>query len=72
MTEIRELDGTLVRRLGTTYVDVGHNFIVKGNLVKANHFMGLALAIDPNDPRALGLRQAIAFASGNDRYPRAR
>ncbi|MHC4858556.1 MAG: hypothetical protein ACYTDY_00530 [Planctomycetota bacterium] len=72
LTEIRKLDGTLVKRLGATYVDVGHNYVVKGNIVKANHYMGLALAIDPNDPRALALRQAIALATASDRFPRAR
>jgi tetratricopeptide (TPR) repeat protein len=70
--EIRELDRSLVGRLGAVYVDLGHNYIVKGNLVKANRYMGLALAIDPNDPRALALRQAIGIASGTDRFPRAR
>ncbi|MHC4469520.1 MAG: hypothetical protein ACYTDY_06755 [Planctomycetota bacterium] len=64
--EIRSLEDSLQSRLLEAYVDVGHNFIVKGNLIQANLYMGLALAIDPNNPKALALRQAIAAATAND------
>ncbi len=68
--DLLELSSAIETRLLTVYVDVGHNFIVKGNLIKANHYMGLALAIDPNDPKALALRSSIAAATANDRWGR--
>ncbi len=68
--DILALNSTIKPRLLTVYVDVGHNFIVKGNLIKANHYMGLALALDPNDPKALALRSSIAAATANDRWGR--
>lgn len=69
--EVRKARTDLTRRLIDVYVDIGHNYVVKGNLVKANHYMGLALSLDPNDPKALALRQAIAYATGNDRWGRS-
>jgi Tfp pilus assembly protein PilF len=69
-SEFSKMKDTLDRRLLAVYVDVGHNYIVKGNLIKANHYMGLALAIDPNDPKALALRQAIAVATASDNWGR--
>jgi tetratricopeptide (TPR) repeat protein len=66
LDEREALGSELGEALIAVYVDVGYNFIVKGNLVRANHYMGRALAIDANDPRALGLRQAIAEATAED------
>lgn len=60
----------IVSLLGEVYSDIGHHFIVKGNLIRANHYMGLALAIDPNDPRALRLRKAIAVSASDDGFGR--
>ncbi|MHC4469514.1 MAG: hypothetical protein ACYTDY_12290 [Planctomycetota bacterium] len=59
---LQVLDG-VNRRLVDTYVDVGHNYILKGNLIVASRYMGLALTIDPYSPKALGLRQSISAAS---------
>ncbi len=69
--EFVKLEKTLADRHLEVYVDLGHNFVAKGNLVKANHYMGLALAIDPNYPKALDLRLAIAIATASDRFPRS-
>ncbi len=68
--DLQASNSMIQARLLTVYVDVGHNFIVKGNLIRANRYMGLALAIDPNDPRALALRSSIAMATANDRWGR--
>lgn len=71
-TDIGARRQALRSRLVEVYVDLGHNFVVKGNLIAANRYMGLALSIDPNDPKALALRQAIAIATGSDNWGRAR
>jgi tetratricopeptide (TPR) repeat protein len=63
---IREARNGIRERLSEVYVDLGHNYIVKGNLIKANECMGRALALDPNDPKALALREAIAIATAAD------
>jgi tetratricopeptide (TPR) repeat protein len=64
------LEKSRVAKLLEVFIDIGHNFVVKGNLIKANHYVGLSLAIDPNAPKALALRDVIGFAVGSDRFPR--
>lgn len=61
--EVSSIRTVVLARLVAVHLDIAHNYVVKGNLVRANRHAGLALAIDPNDPNALDLRAAIAFAS---------
>jgi len=67
---MRDLHATVLRKLGDAYVDLGHNYVVKGTILRANHYMGLALALDPNNPKAHALRQSISAASSNSNWGR--
>lgn len=68
--DLDALGERLDERRGEVYVDLGHTYVLKGNLLQANKYMGLALATDPNDPNALALRSAITAATSNDRWGR--
>jgi tetratricopeptide (TPR) repeat protein len=63
--EIDQLRSSLRERISDTYVELGHNSIVRGSYVQANEYMGLALATDPGNPRALALRDAIDESAGS-------
>jgi Tfp pilus assembly protein PilF len=67
--DVAALRSQTVRRLVAAHVALGHNYVVKGNLVRARRQMGLALALDPNDPEALRLR-AVISENASDRLGR--
>ncbi|MBI1850220.1 MAG: hypothetical protein HYR85_07730 [Planctomycetes bacterium] len=57
--QIDELRRSIRGRLADAYVDLGRTYMMRSSLMQANKYMGMALAIDPNNTSALLLRQSI-------------
>jgi tetratricopeptide (TPR) repeat protein len=64
---IDEFEARLRRALVGAYVDLGHHYIVAGDILEAHRYVGLARSLDLDDPRVRTLRRSVAAATARDR-----